>query len=497
MAISVTSDFTLISNCDATTGWSGGAVNSNFHQEGSACLGAKVSNTTSIVYEFTFGAAVDMTDLFFMMTMLVTGKADTKANGGYRITVEDGTANTGTWYVGGNDTHPGGWGFFPLDPSTTPTSGSGTIDVTDIVKVGVQFKTLSTSLGNNSNCFWDICHYGSSITATSATADTIAWQDLADQSATSFWGLIQKINGVFFAQGKIIIGASATSDASFTDSGNVLVFLDNEFLTDSAYEIEVLGNAATTTEFTLKNGLVKGDVRKPTLTLTDANLDVCDVDSQSFQNLSTSATSAASITNSSFDSCAQVTPGAGILNNTKFANCVDTSGALKWPANTNTHTLQFINCDKGVEITQITQQDFVGMSFDDEAGNFDVHLNNGGTSITVANDSGSNANSYTATGGGVVTFSSSVTLTMTVKDEAGTVINGANAYIDDDNSSPFIMNTTTNASGIASVNHTGGAVLGSSWRVRKYGYKAYRASVDIASADISIPVTLIADPQQT
>ena len=508
MAISITSDFSLISNCDATTGWSGGATNSNFHQEGSACLGAKVSNTTSIVYEFTFGAAVDMTGLFFMMTMLVTGKADSIANGGYRITVEDGSANTGTWYVGGNDTHPGGWGFFPLDPSTTPTSGSGTIDITDITKVGVQFKTLSTSLGNNSNCFWDICHYGSTITGTSALSDTVTWQDFADADLTNFWGIIQKINGVYFAQGKIEIGNGAGSpalDVNFNDSGNVLVFLENDFLDDTAYELSVLGQAAGTTNFTLQNGLIKGDVRKPTLTLTDTNLDTCVVTGQTFQNLLRADISAATTTKTTFDGCGQVDPSTAIFNNIQFTNSTDPDGALLWPASANTHTCTFTNCDLGVEITQTVDQDFVAMSFDDSAGSparYDVNLNNGGTDITVALDSNSNANSYIATGSpqGVVTFSSSVTLSMTVKDQSGAVITGAFASINDEaGGSPIIeiMNTTTNGSGLATTNHTGGAVTGSTWRVRKYGYKAYRASVDIASADIAIPVTLVTDPQQT
>lgn len=122
--------------------------------------------------------------------------------------------------------------------------------------------------------------------------------------------------------------------------------------------------------------------------------------------------------------------------------------------------------------------------------------NTSGSSITVILGGTSNASTYDPAGS-VVTFTGSLTLTMTVKDSSGTEIVGAYAYIDDNNITPFIMNTTTNASGVATVAHTAGTVTGSTWRVRKYGYKPYLATVDIASADISLPVTLVTDPQQT
>ena len=75
---------------------------------------------------------------------------------------------------------------------------------------------------------------------------------------------------------------------------------------------------------------------------------------------------------------------------------------------------------------------------------------------------------------------------------------GAYAYIDEDNTAPFIMNETTSTpAGVAQVSWTGGAITGATWRVRKYGFKPYKAISDIpASGTKDIPVTLIDDPQQ-
>jgi len=105
--------------------------------------------------------------------------------------------------------------------------------------------------------------------------------------------------------------------------------------------------------------------------------------------------------------------------------------------------------------------------------------------------------------GAAVTFPSSVTLTMTVKGIVAGVPNqpiiGAWAFIDQDPpESPWIMNQQTIAGGIASTSWTGGQVNNSTWRVRKYGYKDFKQAVDIpASGSVSLPITLVVDPQQT
>ena len=87
---------------------------------------------------------------------------------------------------------------------------------------------------------------------------------------------------------------------------------------------------------------------------------------------------------------------------------------------------------------------------------------------------------------------------MTVTGADQQPIVGAKAYIDDPtNTEPYIMNTLTNASGIASVGWSGGPVSGAYWRVRLYGYKPFLAISDIPADDKEIPVTLSVDPQQT
>jgi len=91
----------------------------------------------------------------------------------------------------------------------------------------------------------------------------------------------------------------------------------------------------------------------------------------------------------------------------------------------------------------------------------------------------------------------SITLKMTVTNAAGNPIQGVYAYIDDNDQSPYLMNTTTDEFGVASAGYTGAPLSGTRWRARLYGYKPFKQLVDIGAADITLFVTLVSDPQQT
>ena len=432
MAITVTPNLTQISDCESTSGWSGGATNASFQLQGSNCLGEKVSNVLQTVRTYTFGSNQNMTNKFIIMTMLITGKADTKANGGYRIYVEDSSGNNGTWYVAGSDTHPGGWGYFVVDPSTTPTSGSGTINVASIAKVGVQMKTLSTSLGNNANAFWDICWYGTGLKITSGTTDGATFEDFATADDTNFYGIIQKINGVYFVQGALEIGDTSTS-IDFDDDGSIVVWKDNEFLPDSLNKLIVNGYSAGTVNVNIKNGVLYGSgTVRPYIDLSDANIDDGNLSGETFIHTNDiSLTGMDTISGCSFDDCYQVTIGASpTLSGSTFRNCVDTGGALLWPSDdTNISDLTFINCDNGVEYASGSDSTptFDNLSFDDVSGNYDVN-NSSGSAISITLSNGSNANSYT---GSTVTFISGVvTVGVTVQYVTdSSIIEGARVLV--------------------------------------------------------------------
>jgi len=110
VAISVTANMSTISLCEDTTGWTlDDANNDNVMKiQGSYCLATQVKSTTGPTDYFT--GSFDMTGKCIYVWMICNGLTDTKANGGFRIYVSDGS-NTGYWYVGGGIEHLG-WNCF-------------------------------------------------------------------------------------------------------------------------------------------------------------------------------------------------------------------------------------------------------------------------------------------------------------------------------------------------------------------------------------------------
>jgi hypothetical protein len=370
----------------------------------------------------------------------------------------------------------------------------------------------------------DLVQYGSStahaLTVTGGTSGTpLTWEDIltADEALSKPTGIIRKVAGVYFLQGPLLFGDTGTGDTYFEDSNQIVVWEDT-LASTSYYDITITGNGTGTTSFQLGDvsgtGVTRFGAGGGVITAAGAhkwtidaetntaNIDAFNLYGATFLNsglLQMSGATTQEAISCTFDACGQVQPNGAEILNCNFLNNTETTGAVEMlnADDDNITYCLFRNCDNGVYFPsgQTATRDFVSLDFDDVSGNYDVN-NASGSSVTVNNDANSNANSYN-TGGSTVSFPATVTLTFEVNYEDNSPVSGAYAYVDDNNQTPFIMNTTTNASGIATASHSGGAVTGATWRVRKYGYKPFKLIRDISTSDITIPVTLVADPQQT
>jgi hypothetical protein len=536
--MAVASNLTDISLCESLTNWAvtGGptlALKDSANDgippiEGTYSLGGDVDIETG-VYLYDEATALGVTQdysgrhVYVWAQSLTASFLDTAANGGLRIVLEDSSGNQGYWYVGGKDTYTGGWARFVIDCDSTPTANNGTDPtITTINKIGFAFKAIAKSKITE-NSVIDLVQWGSStasaLTVTAGTSGTpLTWEDVytGDAALAKPTGIIRKFGGVYFLQGPLEFGDSAgTADTYFSDSNSIVVWEDT-LASVTYYDVTVTGNATGTTSFVLGAVSGSGDARfgagggvmtaaglhKYTFDgeTNTANIDVLSLYGVTFGRsgiLQFDGTTTQNIISCTFDTCGQLQYNEANVLNCNFLNNVETTGAVEMlnAGDDNLRYCLFRQCTNGVYFPsgQTTTRDFVGLDFDDVGSKFDVN-NASGSAVEVNNTAEANANSYT---GSVVTFPSSVQLTMTVKDSAGNVVVGALAYIDDAaNTAPFIMNTTTNASGIATTAWTGGASLGSYWRVRKYGYKPFKQTIDIGGIDISLPVTLVTDPQQ-
>jgi len=479
--------------------------------------------------ELNFGGTHAGQHVYLWIHCPTIGLSATRANAGVGIRIGSSTSDFRTFVVAGSDGAngwTGGWRCFVIDPTKAGSiTDTGTYNSNSIRYIGIRGQTTSTAKGDNFFISQIAVGKGLRITGTSTTG----WLDAVTYCtalASRAWGMLQEREGIYYAYGTIWIGSAASQAAavSFADAARIIQFGISEYWSGSAWVtsanvnyagLVIEDHSSYTTTFT--DGVLVGsdEGRSGSVFLGNANHTV-NVDlyggnnagsltklyGTTFSRLSGSLVAGNDadfqIFSAKFIACAQFSPlGAVQLRNCIFAETSDADAALLWDENIDIDGCKFIANTTGAAIEHAgsagSPYDYYNLTF---SGNTYDGLNTAGSNITVNNNGTSNgANDE---GANTITYLSSATLTMVVSDEDGDPIVGALAYIDDDNSSPYIMNTTTNGSGIASVGHTAGAVAGATWRVRKYGFKQFRQVIDIpASGTKEIPVTLVVDPQQT
>jgi hypothetical protein len=432
-------------------------------------------------------------------------------NAGLAVLIGDDANNFDVWEVGGKDKSPmpyGGWQCHAVNTTVTRDAvGAGTKTIDRYCGAQVAL-TAYPSKGEVHQV--DVMRFGrcSAIfeLGEEGSFATIAGFAAVNDNQSNRWGLLQEVSGGYLWQGRMQLG-SASNAVTMSDS-NITIFVKwTPKVTENFNLIEVINidSNIEMTGFTFQV-LDVTTTSKGRFLMTDPAtvvLDTCtfiDMDTFIFDSTGT-----VTIDGCVFRRCAQVTQGGASFDGCCFLNATSAVSLLvddldnidncDFTSDGSNHAIELTEDHAGGTYT-LTGCTYIGYAGSDGDTGNEVIFNDS-TGHVIINIVDGDVPTIRNGLGATTALPTSVSLTMTVKDEAGDPINGAFAYIDDNNITPFIMNTTTNALGVATVQHTGGAAPGSTWRVRIYGYKPYTQTVDIAGDDISIPVTLISDPQQT
>jgi len=442
MAITVTPLLNLIHACDAED-WSGGDLDTGVFKQGTGSLGESVSNTTSAVFTYTL-SSTNFTGQHLYQWMLNTTRLDTKANGGLRMFMRSTNLATKTWYVAGSDTYPGGWQCYVVDPSSSADVESGSFDITQVDQVGVQFKTLQAIKAGLVTSYWDVVRYGTGLRITSGSADTITFEDifLDDDNVSNAYGIVSKVNGVYFSQGELIFGSTtAGQHISFTDTSQIVVFKDQP-VNASLYGIAVEGNDTGTSNFTLGaaagsagiSGCVikSAGTKKYSLDLTGANTDKIQLYGSTFNNAGTISLPAAGadneVLNCNFDTCDQLNPSSCFVRNCNFISTTDVDSSLLWNSSADVEDCNFIanTIGAGIEHDVADTYTYSGLIF---SGNtYDV-LNSIAGVVNINVSGVGAASTAENTGGGSTNFISSLDIDIAVQDTSGASVADAQIYI--------------------------------------------------------------------
>jgi hypothetical protein len=329
---------------------------------------------------------------------------DIQVNGGLRFYIIGG-GSTAYWNIGGSDTYFGGWLNIVVDVDSTPDSGSFT--KTSITEIGVEITTTSTPK-NLLNTWIDYARYGDGLTAYGAT--TFGMEEIYQADLANGYGIIEKVDGVYFLSGEIELGDSAgTTVCNYQDDGETIVFT-NKNVSTILYKLIGVGNATGDTDIIFNNCAIKSagpifDIDMNDITIESFELNGCVVQGADEVLLDL----VCSVDGTTFNACGLITVEEAIVINSTVSNATGTN-SLQFPAaiaDNNTARITFKSNTNAILITTDVDHTFDGHLFSSNTADIN---NTSGASIIVYATNGSDAATST---GSAVDIQNSVTVTLT------------------------------------------------------------------------------------
>ena len=510
----------------AEIGTQSSSINTDIFVSSTSSRAKKVSNSTKGFMYQVNASGRDMSAEVACVRWLVTagvGSLGARSAGGVSLAVQDTSGNISYWDVDGNDTYGGGWKVTVIDLSTTPTRNNGTAaTLTAIEYVGMEWTTTSNVGGGDPNCYIDevLSWPNTGITVTGNSTTLIP--DLVAEDDLSLFGIFQVREEIIFSKAKIDLQPDATDMSS---TGDVLVFENPTYddgtnigaaLSDTGL-ISTDADNVTLTRCTIRASLGDESITGTDATrvfdisgATDFDLDTCEL--VGFDDTVALGGSGQAMDFVTFNNCAKVTETGAVMRDTVFRNQADATGAFEWDESTDMVRADFFSpgSGHGVHFTHNSGSNLTGgsaITFDGIVFTGYGLADTADASVDVDPDTSSidvdfsiqNADSptlderspYTGTAQTIQT----VTLTATVKNTAGNVLEGISARIEEDPAGTLISDGTTNASGVFSDStYNFGGNQDVFIIVRKKGYVSQEISDVITNAGLNVPVTLVRDP---
>lgn len=493
------------------TGWVSSAsvaVNTDNFLIGSSSISDKVSNSTQYGYglgaglvgepwDFSSGGSDDGNHIFIIVNG--QGAVDTLANGGFGIVVADdlATDSVGVWYVGPQAGSLGGWEYFVINPSeafdailvagtATWTVGGNPSQLSGVDGIGCQWKITNTVMGASDNAFLQSVSVGVGYRVTGASS---LFSDFSSFEQTNRYGALQVKAGVVFPLCQLRVGVpSGAGNTTFTEDGFAVIWQGQSRpgggkATAVGFYGFFIDQGTGTTDVTLSNGSMQASTPE-------------------FFDLNLSGGNSVTIANLAVDRARVVVLDSGVdwdLGQVQNSGLITASGAiftgvtvreptvaadasaLLWNdagdpdgnlddctfvkhSSTAHHAIEFgSSAPTTMTLTGIDFQNFNASN-----GNNDSALNftdGSGKNYTV-NLVGCSGNiSYKVAGTSTVTLVTSVPVTVEVVDEADAPIQNVQVavYV----GATEVLNTDTNASGIASGSYGGTTPAAAIFRCRK------------------------------
>lgn len=459
----LTTDFTVISTCNTTDNWAAGSIgtDSDLYKQGGVSL-AGTMRLSADNSTFTPPSAIDITNTHLRIWFLCTwvSMMDILANGGVQYFVSDGV-NTGYWNMLGSDAYDGGWVLLVIYTGLDVDSGTKP-DMSVITSLGLIYNQTADPK-NVDNTWWDYFVYGDGYYVTGGSeSDGVTLNDIYNEDATNGYGVLQKINGVYFLNGLLGLGdLSDDLDCYFEDTSEAVVFTDDR-VDNTLYNIALYGGTNTSTSF--QCGILAGSsgiqglsfnavgLQDYFITASGSFVDVFKLYGTSFRNAADvllPTVASGSVLNCNFEECREVIPQNYEM---QYCNFISSNGYALILSDTN-HGVKnsyFITCSSGINITASGTYPFDNITFD--GCDYDI-VNSSGADVIIEALNGANPQSYINLYGGSVTIENSVSISIHVEDVYGSDVQNVRCAVFKESDESTILNEFTDVNGDAEANY--------------------------------------------
>jgi len=469
------SNYSQISSFDTdTTGgsWDGQTPNEDLdsYKEGSGSMSFVMKTNGTNTTTFTATSPIDLSGTKHLrFWMLSTHGGDFTQ---LEIGLYDGTTTTGYWVVATAALYPGGWYSCMIDVSSAVDSGTKPTNMNSIEDF--IFRVTLTG-GKNATNFWldNLIYCDGLIAYGDDGGSEFDFEDIYSTGISEGSGIISKFGGVYYLTGSLTIGDSAgTAVVDFIAKSQTVIFEDKSaYLSATLYAINVVGNATGATQrFELGeasgtagiNGcLIKCNVNSMAFEFTATDTDVDDFglygstfDTYGTVDLQPDGANLEVIGCNFNNGQGQFQPNTMDVTFSNFISGPSTGNGsvLIESSSFSIQNCAFISNTNAIEISAVFDPSFVAMSF---TGNTNDIYNSSGSSMTVSNDTNSNASSYNAAGD-LVNFQSTVNVTVHCEDVDGTDLPDIQIYIQKVTPTVYNSHATNNTVGDATFETSSG-----------------------------------------
>lgn len=432
-AASYTTDLTVLSLADATTGFTeptggtqGGAatLEADYFIQGTNCVsktfnasgnGGLVYTTTAVTIP-TDGAA------FQWVYFAAPNAVNTKAAGGIQICIGNSTAAYKRFYVAGSDTYTyGGWVNYPVNPTITqsattgsPTSATATFgwiaNVVNPISKGNPFAIDAIRYGRGTLQVTggDLANGYGTFSAAATQNDLVA----------NRWGILSFVDGAYKYQGHLLLGVAGTA-VDFRDSNKSIVIQNTQFVTSNFNLVEVR-NAASNVSLTSISMSSLSTVSRGNVLVTDnatVLFEGCTfTDMGAFTYLSNTTSN-----DSVYRRCGLITHGNSTFTNNVVTGSYATS-AMTTVTPATIQNCSFVSAGTGhaITITAAGTYTFSGNQFTG-------YGTTGTTNAAIYNNSGGAVTLNISGGGSVPTYRNGTSATTTIVAAANVTLEGLKA----------------------------------------------------------------------